>query len=415
MSQSPDCRFCAEPLTHVMCDLAMSPLANSYVKFEDGHNAEKIFPLKVWVCEKCLLAQLEEFESPDAIFSDYLYFSSFSTSWVEHARRYCEMMMERFGFNGGSQVVEIASNDGYLLQHFKAKGIPVLGVEPAANVAKVAWEEKQIPSVVKFFGVQTAKELVADGKAADLLLGCNVLAHVPDINDFVGGLKIALKPGGVITFEFPHLQRLIEQNQFDTIYHEHFSYLSFLAVDKVFAHHGLTLFDVEELPTHGGSLRIFARHADDAGELRAVTPRVEDMRGQETQAGLTRMETYTSFDEKVKATKRKLLRFLIDAKDAGKTVVGYGAAAKGVTLINYCGVGADLIDYVVDKSPYKQNHYMPGVRVPIHGPERIFETKPDYVLILPWNLRKEISSEMAKIREWGGSFVVPIPEVAVLD
>ena len=415
MSQSPKCRFCAEPLTHVMCDLAMSPLANSYVKFEDGHNAEKIFPLKVWVCEKCLLAQLEEFESPDAIFSDYLYFSSFSTSWVEHARRYCEMMTERFGYNGSSQVVEIASNDGYLLQHFKAKGIPVLGVEPAANVAKVAWEEKQIPSVVKFFGVQTAKELVADGKSADLLLGCNVLAHVPDINDFVGGLKIALKPGGVITFEFPHLQRLIEQNQFDTVYHEHFSYLSLLAVEKVFAHHGLTLFDVEELPTHGGSLRIFARHTDDAGELRTVTPRIEAMRGQETQAGLTRMETYTSFDKKVKSTKRKLLRFLIDAKDSGKTVVGYGAAAKGVTLINYCGVGADLIDYVVDKSPYKQNHHMPGVRVPIHGPEKIFETKPDYVLILPWNLRKEISSEMAKIRGWGGKFVVPIPEVTVLD
>lgn len=415
MSHCPKCRFCAEPLTHVMCDLAMSPLANSYVKFEDGQNAEKIFPLKVWVCDKCLLSQLEAFESPDAIFSDYLYFSSFSTSWVEHARRYVEMMTERFGFNESSQIVEIASNDGYLLQHFKAKGIPVLGVEPAANVAKVAWEERQIPSVVKFFGVQTAKELVADGKSADLLLGCNVLAHVPDINDFVGGLKIALKAGGVITFEFPHLLRLIEQNQFDTIYHEHFGYLSFLAVEKIFAHHGLTLFDVEELPTHGGSLRIFARHTDDSGELRAGTPRVEAMRKQETDFGLTKMETYTSFDEKVKATKRKLLRFLIDAKEAGKTVVGYGAAAKGVTLINYCGVGADLIDYVVDKSPYKQNHYMPGVRVPIYGPEKIFETKPDYVLILPWNLKKEISNEMAKVREWGGKFVVPIPEVTVLD
>lgn len=415
MSHSPKCRFCAESVTHVMCDLAMSPLANSYVKFEDGQNAEKVFPLKVWVCDKCLLSQLEEFESPDAIFSDYLYFSSFSTSWVEHARRYVEMMAERFGFNGSSQIVEIASNDGYLLQHFKAKGIPVLGVEPAANVAKVAWEQKRIQSVVKFFGVQTAKELVADGKAADLLLGCNVLAHVPDINDFVGGLKIALKEGGVITFEFPHLLRLIEQNQFDTIYHEHFGYLSFLAVEKIFAHHGLTLFDVEELPTHGGSLRIFARHTDDAAELRAITPRVEAMRKQEEDFGLTRMETYTSFDEKVKATKRKLLRFLVDAKEAGKTVVGYGAAAKGVTLINYCGVGADLIDYVVDKSPYKQNHYMPGVRVPIYGPEKIFETRPDYVLILPWNLKKEISNEMAKVREWGGKFVVPIPEVTVLD
>ena len=415
MIHSPTCRFCAEPLTHVMCDLGMSPLANSYVKFENAQNAEKSYPLKVWVCDKCLLSQLESFESPDAIFSDYLYFSSFSTSWVEHARRYCEMMTERFGFNGNSQIVEIASNDGYLLQHFKAKGIPVLGVEPAANVAKVAWEEKQIPSLVKFFGVETAKELVATGKSADLLMGNNVMAHVPDINDFIGGLKIALKPEGVITFEFPHLQRLIDENQFDTVYHEHFSYLSFLAVETMFAHHGLTLFDVEELPTHGGSLRIFAKHTGNQGELFAVTPRVDAMRKQETDFGLTDMETYTSFGEKVKATKRKLLKFLIEAKEEGKSVVCYGAAAKGVTLVNYCGVRDDLVDYVVDKSPYKQNHFMPGVRIPIYGPEKIFETKPDYVLILPWNLKKEISGEMAKVREWGGKFVVPIPEVTVLD
>lgn len=412
---TPECRFCNTPLTHVLCDLRMSPLSNSYQKFEDVHLGEKFYPLKVWVCDQCLLAQLEEFESPDAIFSDYLYFSSYSTSWVEHARRYCEMMTERFGFNGDSQVVEIASNDGYLLQHFKAKGIPVLGVEPAANVAEVAWKERQIPSVVKFFGVQTARELVDDGKAADLLLGCNVLAHVPDINDFVGGLKIALKPGGVITFEFPHLLRLIDQNQFDTVYHEHFGYLSFLAVEKIFAHHGLTLFDVEELPTHGGSLRIFARHTGDEASVRAVTPRVADMRRVETAFGLTKMETYTAFDEKVKATKRKLLKFLIEAKEAGKTVVGYGAAAKGVTLVNYCGVGTDLIDYVVDRSPYKQNRFMPGVRIPIHAPERIFETKPDYVLILPWNIRHEVKEQMAAISEWGGKFVVPIPEVTVLD
>jgi SAM-dependent methyltransferase len=412
---SPECRFCQTPLTHVLCNLGMSPLSNSYVKFENVHLGEKFYPLKVWVCDKCLLAQLESFESPDAIFSDYLYFSSFSTSWVEHARNYCEMMTERFGFGGESQVIEIASNDGYLLQHFKAKGIPVLGVEPAANVAKVAWDEKGIPSVVKFFGVETAKELVATGKSADLLLGNNVMAHVPDINDFIGGLKIALKPEGVITFEFPHLQRLIEGNQFDTVYHEHFSYLSFLAVDKMFSHHGLTLFDVEELPTHGGSLRIFARHTENPAEITAVTDRVEAMRKQETDFGLTDMDTYTSFGEKVKATKRKLLKFLIDCKESGKSVVGYGAAAKGVTLVNYCGVRDDLVDYVVDKSPYKQNHFMPGVRIPIYGPEKIFETKPDYVLILPWNLRKEISGEMAKIREWGGKFVVPIPEVTVLD
>jgi 2-polyprenyl-3-methyl-5-hydroxy-6-metoxy-1,4-benzoquinol methylase len=396
-----------------MCDLGLSPLANSYVKFENVHDGEKFYPLKVWVCEACLLSQLEEFESPDAIFSDYLYFSSFSTSWVEHARRYCEMMTGRFGFDASSQVVEIASNDGYLLQHFKAKGIPVLGVEPAANVAKVAWEQKQIPSVVKFFGVQTAQELAAGGQSADLLLGCNVLAHVPDINDFVGGLKVALKPAGVITFEFPHLLRLLKQNQFDTIYHEHFSYLSFLAVEKIFAHHGLTLFDVEELPTHGGSLRIFARHTENAAPVAAITPRVEAMRQAETDFGLTSMATYTAFAEKVKATKRKLLKFLIDAKDAGKSVACYGAAAKGVTLVNYCGVRDDLVDYVVDKSPYKQNHFMPGVRIPIYGPERVFETRPDYLLILPWNLRAEIAGQMAGIREWGGQFVVPIPEVEV--
>ncbi len=412
---SPECRFCQTPLTHVLCNLGMSPLSNSYVKFENVHLGEKFYPLKVWVCDKCLLSQLESFESPDAIFSDYLYFSSFSTSWVEHASRYCDMMTERFGFDSSSHVIEIASNDGYLLQHFKAKGIPVLGVEPAANVAKVAWDEKGIPSLVKFFGVETAKELVATGKSADLLLGNNVMAHVPDINDFIGGLKIALKPGGVITFEFPHLQRLIEGNQFDTVYHEHFSYLSFLAVDTMFARHGLTLFDVEELPTHGGSLRIFARHSDFTGEKLAITDRVEAMRKQETSFGLTDMDTYTSFGEKVKATKRKLLKFLIEAKEAGKSVVCYGAAAKGVTLVNYCGVRDDLVDYVVDKSPYKQNHFMPGVRIPIYGPERIFETKPDYVLILPWNLRNEITGEMAAIREWGGKFVVPIPEVTVLD
>ncbi len=410
----PTCRFCSAPLTHVMCDLGLSPLANSYVKFEDENQGEKFFPLKVWVCEQCLLAQLEQFETPDAIFSDYAYFSSYSTTWVEHARRYCEMMIERFGFNAQSRVVEIASNDGYLLQHFQARGVPVLGIEPAANVAQVAREQKQIPTVVKFFGVQTARELVAEGRTADLLLGNNVLAHVPDINDFVGGLKLALKPGGVITFEFPHLLRLIEQNQFDTIYHEHFSYLSFLAVEKIFAHHGLTLFDVEELPTHGGSLRIFARHTEAVSPLTAVTPRVAAMQSQETAFGLARMATYTGFGEKLRQTKRKLLKFLIEAKDAGKTVVAYGAAAKGVTLVNYCGVRDDLVAYVVDRSPYKQNHFMPGVRLPIHGPEKIMETRPDYVLILPWNLKDEIVKQMAKVADWGGQFVVPIPEVQVL-
>jgi len=412
---TPVCRFCSAPLAHVMCDLGLSPLANSYVKFDDEGLGEKFFPLKVWVCEHCLLAQLEQFESPDAIFSEYAYFSSYSTSWVDHARRYCEMMIARFGYGPQSQIVEIASNDGYLLQHFKSRSIPVLGIEPAANIAKVAREQKQIPTLVKFFGLETARELLADGKQADLLLGNNVLAHVPDINDFVGGLKIALKPEGVITFEFPHLLRLIEQNQFDTIYHEHFSYLSFLAVEKIFAHHGLTLFDVEEIPTHGGSLRIFARHAESPSPATAVTDRVAQMRAKETEFGLTRMDTYTEFGEKLRDTKRKLLKFLIDAKDAGRKVVAYGAAAKGVTLVNYCGVRDDLVDYVVDRSPHKQNHYMPGVRIPIYDPQRIMETKPDCVLILPWNLKDEIVQQMAGVAAWGGKFVVPIPEVRVLN
>jgi SAM-dependent methyltransferase len=397
-----------------MCDLGLSPLANSYVKFEDVNLGEKFFPLKVWICQECLLAQLDEFESPEAIFSNYAYFSSFSTSWVEHARRYSEMMVARFGFSAKSLVIEIASNDGYLLQHFKGKGIPVLGIEPAANVAKVAWEKRQIPSIVKFFGVKTAKELVADGKSADLLLGNNVLAHVPNINDFVAGLKIVLKPKGVTTFEFPHLLRLIEQNQFDTIYHEHFSYLSFLAVERLFAKHGLTLFDVEEVSTHGGSLRIFGCHMENGTPEFAVTERVAKLREKERDFGLARMETYLAFNERVKNTKRKLLKFLIEVKDAGKTIVCYGAAAKGVTLVNYCGVRDDLVDYVVDKSPYKQQHFMPGTRIPIHAPEKVFETKPDYLLILPWNLTDEICQEMAGIRAWGGKFVTPIPDVNIL-
>lgn len=410
-SDQPQCRFCYTPLSHVMCDLGLSPLANSYVKFEDINRGEKFFPLKVWVCHNCLLAQLEEFESPEAIFGDYAYFSSFSTSWVEHARLYSEMMIERFHFNAKSLVVEIASNDGYLLQHFAAKGIPVLGIEPAANIAEVARAQRQIPTIVKFFGVNTAKELVADGKCADLLLGNNVLAHVPDINDFVGGLKVALKSDGIVTFEFPHLLRLIEGNQFDTIYHEHFSYISFLAAEKIFAKHGLILFDVEEVPTHGGSLRIFVRHLDNEGTAFAVTDRVARLRKQERDFGLTKMETYVSFGEKVRATKRKLLKFLIEAKESKKSVACYGAAAKGVTLVNYCGVRDDLVDYVVDKSPYKQNHFMPGTRIPIYGPEKVLETKPDYLLILPWNLKDEISEQMAEIREWNGRFVVPIPDV----
>lgn len=415
MIHQPQCRFCDAPLSHVMCDLGMSPLANSYVPFESPTQGERTYPLKVWVCDQCLLAQLEAFESPDAIFGDYAYFSSFSSSWVEHARQYCGMMVTRFGLGPSSQVVEIASNDGYLLQHFMADGIPVLGVEPAANVARAAWERRKIPSLIRFFGVETAREIVARGRSADLLLGNNVLAHVPDINDFVAGLPVALKPGGVVTFEFPHVMRLIECNQFDTIYHEHFSYLSFLAVERIFTRHGLVLFDVEELPTHGGSLRIFARHAGNTDVTCAITTRVEAMRRKEEEFGLNRMETYAGFAGQVAATKHRLLQFLIEAKESGRTVAAYGAAAKGVTLLNHCGAGRDLVDYVVDKSHHKQNHYMPGLRIPIHSPERVLRTRPDYLLILPWNLAEEISSEMASIRAWGGRFVVPIPTLKVID
>jgi hypothetical protein len=397
-----------------MCDLGMSPLANSYVGFENSHIAEKSYPLKVWVCESCHLAQLESFESPKNIFEDYLYFSSISSSWVDHARRYSVAMIERFGLGAKSHVVEIASNDGYLLQHFKARGIPVLGIEPAANVAKVAIEERGIPSLIQFFGVDTAEVLASTQQGADLLIGNNVFAHVPNINDFVRGLCIALNPTGVITIEFPHLLQLLSGNQFDTIYHEHFSYLSFLAVERIFASHGLIVFDVEELPTHGGSLRIFACHEVQNDVRYVINQRVDDLRCKEIDFGLERMETYTSFGERVKSTKRKLLKFLIDAREDGKSVVCYGAAAKGVTLVNYCGVREDLVDYVVDKSPHKQNHFMPGVRLPIFAPERIFETKPDYLLILPWNLSREISAEMDGVRDWGGRFVVPIPEVSVL-
>lgn len=407
------CRFCAAPIKHSMCDLGMSPVSNAFVKPENSHEIEPFYPLHALVCSQCFLVQLGEFQSREEIFDgEYAYFSSMSSSWLEHSERYVNSMIERFEFDGQSQVVEIASNDGYLLQFFKKKGVPVLGIEPTANTAEVA-VEKGVPTRVQFFGCATANELVAAGQQADLLLGNNVLAHVPDINDFVGGMKIALKATGVITMEFPHLQELIEKNQFDTVYHEHFSYLSLNTVERIFAHHGLTLFDVEQLSTHGGSLRIFARHQED--EAKAVTDRLVALRESERSAGLTQIETYEAFQEQVQSTKRKLLRFLIDAKDAGKTVVGYGAPAKGNTLLNYCGIREDLIDYTVDTSPHKQGMLLPGVRIPVYPPAHIFETRPDYILILPWNLRDEVMEQMAGVAEWGGRFVVPIPEVTVLD
>lgn len=411
MNQRP-CRFCAKPLTLSFADLGMSPPSNAYLKPDQLGCMEKFYPLHAWVCEFCLLVQLEEFETPEQIFSDYAYFSSYSESWLAHAREYTAMMIKRFGLSTDSRVVELASNDGYLLQYFVASGMPVLGVEPATNVAKVA-EAKGVPTLVRFFGKETAEHIVKQGKRATVLLGNNVLAHVPDLNDFVAGMKILLAPDGVITMEFPHLLRLMQENQFDTIYHEHFSYFSFLTVREVFAKHGITLFDVEELPTHGGSLRIFGRHTEDAA--REVLPSVDGLLARERTVGLDNIDTYRAFEERVKETKRRLLEFLIAAKRSGKTVVGYGAPAKGNTLLNYCGVRSDFIDYTVDLSPHKQGHFLPGVHIPIYEPERIRATRPDYVLILPWNLKDEVMRQMADLRTWGGKFVVPIPEVRVLD
>lgn len=404
------CRFCNSTLEHTFVDLGMSPLCESYVKPEQQNQMEPFYPLHVYVCDRCFLVQLQEYVSPDNIFSDYAYFSSYSDSWLQHAKTYTEKMVDRFKLHEQSQVVEIASNDGYLLQYFVAQGVPVLGIEPAANVAEVAIK-KGIPAVVKFFGQQTAREVAAEGNKADLLLGNNVLAHVPDINDFVKGMKILLNPEGVITMEFPHLMRLMEENQFDTIYHEHFSYLSLLTVEKIFAAHGLTIFDVEELSTHGGSLRIYACHAEDTSK--PISQQVKELRAREEIAGFTNLEHYFSFSEQVKETKFKLLDFLITAKREGKSIAGYGAPGKGNTLLNYCGIRTDFIDYTVDRNPYKQGLLLPGTHIPIFHPDKIKETKPDYLLILPWNLKKEITAQMSYIRDWGGQFVVPIPEVEV--
>lgn len=409
MSKS-HCRFCATPLQHSFVDLGMSPLSNAYLTAPQTRRMEPFYPLHAFVCEACFLVQLEEFESPQRIFCDYAYFSSYSDSWVEHARRYAMAMVERLQLDAASQVVEIASNDGYLLRHFKEQGIAVLGVEPAVNVAAVA-QQLGIPTRSEFFGVACAARMASENLRADLLIGNNVLAHVPDINDFVGGLKTLLKPDGVITLEFPHLLRLMQGNQFDTIYHEHFSYLSLLAVEKIFASHGLVLFDVDELPTHGGSLRIYARHAEDASKK--VTDAINRLREHERQDGLDDLQTYASFAESAKETKRKLLDFLIAAKRAGKTVVGYGAPAKGNTLLNYCGIRNDFIDYTVDRSPHKQGKFLPGTHIPIHHPDKIRETRPDYLLILPWNIKEEVMEQMAYIKNWGGQFVLPIPQVEV--
>lgn len=409
-SRGACCRFCGQVLRHTFADLGSSPLCQRHVTPERLNEMEPFYPLHAWVCEKCFLVQLEEYVAPGEIFNDYAYFSSFSDSWLAHARGYTRMMGERFGIGAASKVVEIASNDGYLLQYFKEMGVDVLGVEPAANVAQAA-VAKGIPSVVKFFGRATAQEIAGERGKADLLLGNNVLAHVPDINDFVGGMKILLGERGVITMEFPHLMRLMERNQFDTIYHEHFSYLSFATVRRIFAAHGLELFDVEELATHGGSIRIYGRHVEDG--LRGIEPGVERMIERERAAGFEQAGTYEAFGEQVKRTKRKLLKFLIEAKEAGKSIAGYGAPGKGNTLLNYCGIRTDFVDYTVDRSPHKQGNYLPGSRIPIFAPDKIKETRPDYLLILPWNLKEEIMQQTNYIRQWNGKWIVPIPEVEV--
>ncbi|MCE7985806.1 MAG: methyltransferase domain-containing protein [Caldilinea sp. CFX5] len=406
----PICRFCNTPLRHTFVDLGMSPLCESYLSADQLNQMEPFYPLHVYVCEHCFLVQLEEYVSPTHIFTEYAYFSSYADTWLQHAQHYTNLMMERFHLNSTSQVLEVASNDGYLLQYFVKKGIPVLGIEPAANVAKVAID-KGVPTRIEFFGTESARALVANDIQADLLVGNNVLAQVPDLNDFVAGLKLVLKPSGVITMEFPHLMCLVAENQFDTIYHEHFSYFSFATVNKIFAAHGLTLFDVEELPTHGGSLRIYARHTEDT--TKPICQRATELNTREVAAGVTDLAYYAAFGEQVKATKRNLLAFLIHCRNAGKSVVGYGAPGKGNTLLNYCGIRTDFLAYTVDRNPYKQGKFLPGTHIPIFHPDKLKETQPDYVLILPWNFKDEIMAQVGYIRAWGGQFVAPIPYVIV--
>lgn len=405
-----NCRFCGNKLNTLFVSLGLSPLANSYLSKEQLRKEEPVYPLEVYVCDKCFLVQLFEFQSPENIFSDYAYFSSYSQTCLKFAKEYADKMINEFGINKKSFVIEIASNDGYLLQYFIKKEIPVLGIEPARNVAAVA-QKKGVPTEIVFFGTGTANRLALEGKRADLLLGNNVLAHVPQLNDFVQGLKILLKPLGIITMEFPHLLKLIEGGLFDTIYQEHFSYFSLLTVEKVFSTHGLVIFDVEELPTQGGSLRIYAKHQNDNTKL--ISPRVGKILDKEIGLGFSDVKRYLTFDGQVKKIKRDVLNFLIKAKKDGKTIIGYGAAAKGNTLLNYCGIKGDFIEYVADNNPYKQGRYLPGSRIPIESPDKIKETKPDYVLILPWNIKNEIKKQISYIRDWGGKFVTFIPKVDI--
>ncbi len=406
------CRFCKTELTDVFIDLFNSPASNSFITKEQLNEPETFFPLKVYTCPSCFLVQVDEYKKSDAIFdSNYVYFSSYSTSWLAHAKKYVEKMIERFGYNAQSQVMEVASNDGYLLQYFKERGVPVLGIEPTANTAAAA-KEKGIDSVVDFFGVRLAKQLVAEGKKADLLLGNNVLAHVPDILDFVGGMKVLLSAEGVVTMEFPHLMQLVDKNQFDTIYHEHFSYLSFYSVQQIFESQGLEMFDVEELPTHGGSLRIYAKHKED--NSKPIGENVALLLEKEAAKGMKTMAYYHNFQQRALKVKMDLISFLIEQKRAGKKVAAYGAAAKGNTLLNYCGIKSDLIDFVVDANPHKQNKFLPASHIPVMNEAYLKAEKPDFVIILPWNLKDEITKQLEYIGEWGGRFVIPIPGVEVL-
>ncbi|MGH7278601.1 MAG: methyltransferase domain-containing protein [Candidatus Rokuibacteriota bacterium] len=409
--RAPQCRHCGTPLRHTFVDLGMSPLCESYLSADQLNEMEPFYPLHAHVCDVCYLVQVEEYVGPARIFSDYAYFSSYSDSWLRHARTYVAGAIERFGLDGHRLVVELGSNDGYLLQYFVARGIPVLGIEPAANVARAA-TDRGVPTLVRLFDEDVARELTAAGRRPQLLIGNNVLAQVSDLNGFVRAMKLLLHRRGVITLEVPHLMRLVADNQFDTIYHEHFSYFSFLTAERVFAAHGLTIFDVEELPTHGGSLRLYVRHTEDLS--RPITGGVVELRARETAAGLTDLAYYASFGERVQDTKRRLLDFLISAKRQGRSIAGYGAPGKGNALLNYCGIRRDFLDYTVDRSPHKQGRFLPGTHIPILHPDALKATRPDYVLILPWNLTAEIVEQMAHVRDWGGRFVVPIPEVRVL-
>jgi hypothetical protein len=408
----PRCLGCEQPLSHTVVDLGMHPPCESFVAPEDARAMEPTWPLRVYVCDRCFLVQLPPDVDPRAIFREYAYFSSYSSSWLEHAERYVREVTARFGLDERSFVVELASNDGYLLRNFVAAGIPALGVEPAANVARAAVAQG-VPTLVEFFTAELGRRLAAERGHADLICGANVLAQVPPIHDFLEGVRALLAPRGVFTFEFPHLLRMIESTQFDTVYHEHYLYLSLLSLEPILARHGLRLFDVEELATHGGSLRVYGTHAGE--QSHADTPRVDAVRRAEAEAGLATLDGYRRFAERVRELKHALLTLLIELRRAGKHVVAYGAAGKGNTLLNYCGIGPDLVEYVVDRNPYKQGRLLPGSRIPIHPPARLRETRPDYVLLLPWNLRDEILLEHAYVSEWGGRFIVPIPRPEVVD